>query len=229
MHWYSPGRAPPSSNSRAHSTSPWPHAKCSAVAPRCDSGGEWALRSAVSNPAETALTFGKPYRTRGGNKTPCVFPRSRLRFTQEAGAEGAVAVSVGTRRKQGQGQPHHVARVDRELLLGRGTQKLRDCCRVPLHSHVQCQRARAACRYAQSLAGGGQKSQRVPHADQRWVPAESSGGGLVPGQATCAAARCSAVQPRSSAAASSACASPAAASSSVRSTAGSPKPKAKRA
>ena len=29
----------------------------------------------------------KPYRTRGGNKKPCVFPRSRLSFTLKAGSK----------------------------------------------------------------------------------------------------------------------------------------------
>ena len=51
-------------------------------------------RSAISSQTWAAPDVGsmrEPYGTRGGNKKPCVFPRSRLRFTPKAGSKvGAV-------------------------------------------------------------------------------------------------------------------------------------------
>ena len=41
------------------------------------------LSRVKSKPLWILAPCGKPYRTRGGNKKPCVFPRSRLRFTQK--------------------------------------------------------------------------------------------------------------------------------------------------
>ena len=35
--------------------------------------------------SQTLAPCGRPYRTRGVNQKPCIFPRSRFRFTQKAG------------------------------------------------------------------------------------------------------------------------------------------------
>ena len=43
------------------------------------------LRSVKPKPLQILAPCGKPYRIRGGNEKPCVFPRSRLRFTLKAG------------------------------------------------------------------------------------------------------------------------------------------------
>ena len=60
----------------------------------CDAKSRTAsdvLSGIQPKPRQILASCGKPYRTGGGNKKPCVFPRSRLRFTPKAGSKvGAV-------------------------------------------------------------------------------------------------------------------------------------------
>ena len=112
----------------------------------------------VLNRAQIPAPCGKPCRTRGVNKKPCVFPRSRLRFTSKSGSKvGAaqdgfeIALHHGMHRSRNSASNSAISRSGvfksdppRRPLRGTGTQRPPPSAGASTRS-ARCCRGQQAC------------------------------------------------------------------------------------
>ena len=95
----------------------------STTVPECPLSGEqrhpYSHRLSCVEPSKQSNSCGKPYRTRGGDKRPCVFPRSRLRFTQKKPVQKSCVVLLSCDRPAaGDRQEDQAAGVASRSVLG---------------------------------------------------------------------------------------------------------------